>query len=104
MFRIILSTLFLLLLINASAYSDERNVTPYGDYSRGCTFYGTCKDIMSTKAALNALNGYYYKKGYRVGAAVQKGRFIEADIYNKNNIQVDKVIFDRKTGRLRSIY
>ena len=50
-----------------------------------------------------ALDRYYRDKGYRVGTIYHKGRFIEAEIF-KNNREVDKVLFDRKTGRLRSIY
>jgi hypothetical protein len=50
-----------------------------------------------------ALNRYYSERGYRVGTIYHKGRFIEAEIF-KHNRRVDVVLFDRKTGRLRSIY
>ncbi len=99
----IILTLFFLLAIALSAYSDEKNVTPYGDYCKGCSSYGTCRNVLSPKKALNLLNGYYEEKGYSVRKAHHVGRFIEADIY-KHDKQVDKVIFDRKTGRLRSAY
>jgi len=99
---IFLTTIFLLTVITVSQ-SDERGVTPYGDYCRDCTIYGVCKDILSLRESLHALNKYYEGRGYRVGNVFQKGRFIEAEIY-KNDRQVDKVLFDRKTGRLRSVY
>lgn len=83
--------------------AEENNVTPYGDYCRDCTIYGTCKEVISPSVAVIALGRYYREKGYRLGAIYYKGRFIEAEIF-KNNRQVDKVLFDRKTGRLRSIY
>lgn len=103
MYRVIfLATIFLFAGITVS-HSDERGVTPYGDYCKDCAIYGVCKDILSTKEALHALNNYYEERGYRVGNVFQKGRFIEAEIY-KNDRPVDKVLFDRKTGRLRSIY
>lgn len=86
-----------------SSYADNGKVTPYGDYCRDCGSYGTCKEILSPHEALNALSGYYREKGYQVGTIRHKGRFIEADIY-KNEKQVDKVLFDRKTGRVRSVY
>jgi hypothetical protein len=78
-------------------------ITPYGDYCGACITYGVCKDVLPTNAAMKALNKYYGEKGYRVGAVQLKGRFMEAEIY-MDDIKVDKVLFDRKTGRLRSIY
>ncbi len=98
------SVIFLLFSMNASVRAaEENNVTPYGDYCRDCTIYGTCKEIISPRLAVIALSRYYREKGYRLGAIYHKGRFIEAEIF-KNDRQVDKVLFDRKTGRLRSIY
>lgn len=87
----------------ASAFADEENVTPYGDYCRDCATYGICKDVIPQKEAIKSLDKYYRDKGYRVGAVFHKGRFIEAIIF-KERRQVDKVLFDRKTGRLRSVY
>jgi len=97
----------LFLFMSVPVYSGdndvENNVTPYGDYCRDCTIYGTCKEIIASKDAVIALDHYYRHRGYRLGTIYHKGRFIEAEIF-KNNRQVDKVLFDRKTGRLRSIY
>ena len=78
-------------------------VTPYGDYCKECAIYGTCREVIPLREALIALERYYVEKGYRLGAVYHKGRFIEAEIY-KYGRRVDKVLFDRKTGRLRSIY
>ncbi|MEW6108164.1 MAG: hypothetical protein AB1632_03195 [Nitrospirota bacterium] len=103
MLRIILCTLLLALPLAGVSHADEENITPYGDYCRECTSYGTCKDVMPPKAAVHALTKYYQEKGYSVGNIHHKGRFIEADIF-KDDRQVDKVLFDRKTGRLRSVY
>ena len=86
-----------------SVYAEENSVTPYGDYCKDCTIYGTCKEVISPKLAMVALDRYYREKGYRVGAFYHKGRFVEAVIF-KDSRQVDVVLFDRKTGRLRSIY
>jgi hypothetical protein len=91
------------LLVAASLAAADSSITPYGDYCSDCSTYGICSDVLPVSEALSALRKYYESKGYRVGAVYHKGRFIEADIY-KNNKQVDKVLLDRKTGRLRSIY
>jgi hypothetical protein len=103
MLKTIFFALFLLLTIQTAVSAEDNSVTPYGDYCKDCTIYGTCKEVITPRDAVIALDRYYRLKGYRVGTIYHKGRFIEAEIY-KNNRQVDKVLFDRKTGRLRSIY
>ena len=103
MVREISFAIVLVLVTSILAYAEENNVTPYGDYCKDCTIYGTCKEVISPKLAMVALDRYYREKGYRVGAFYHKGRFIEAVIF-KNDRRVDVILFDRKTGRLRSIY
>ncbi len=102
-----LKTIFLasifFVAVSQLVFAEEVSVTPYGDYYRGCTIYGAGKEIITQQDAVMALVSYYRDKGFRVGTIYHKGRFIEAEIW-KNNRQVDKVLFDRKTGRLRSIY
>jgi hypothetical protein len=98
----------LLLVMSVPVYAgdndmENNNVTPYGDYCRECTLYGICKEVIAPEDAVMVLDRYYRHKGYRLGTIYHRGRFIEAEIY-KNKRQVDKVVFDRKTGRLRSIY
>jgi hypothetical protein len=103
MLKTIFFAFFLLLMLQPSVFAGEDSVTPYGDYCKDCTIYGTCKEIITPRDAVIALERYYRLKGYRVGTIYHRGRFIEAEIF-KNNRQVDKVLFDRKTGRLRSVY
>lgn len=78
-------------------------VTPYGDHCRDCTIYGTGRTPIPPPEAVHALKKYYEARGYDLGIVFHKGRFIEAEIF-RNGKQVDKVIFDRRTGRVRSIY
>lgn len=85
------------------ARAERREVTPYGDYCKEYSVYGICREALPPDEAASALNKYYREKGCRVFIVHQRGRFIVAEIYRKRR-QVDKVIFDRKTGRLRSIY
>jgi len=96
--------IFIALSAASAAAAGEKNITPYGDYSKDSESYGACtKDVISEDKAVKALNKYYEKRGYTVKAVQHKGRFIKADIF-KDDKQVDKVIFDRKSGRLRSMY
>jgi hypothetical protein len=78
-------------------------ITPYGDYCNECTAYGAGREVLPPDEAVKALERYYGDKGCQLGAVSYKGRFVEVDIY-KNGRNVDKVLFDRKTGRIRSIY
>jgi hypothetical protein len=88
-------------------------VTPYGDFCRECGQYGTCDSPMKEDAAAKAMKDYFGKKGYTVeiekwkgsGKGKRKGRerFIKAKVKDKD-IVVDVIIFDRRTGRMRSIY
>jgi len=96
-------SIFLLFSFATIASAGGKWITPYGDYCGACITYGICRDVLPPNVALKALNKYYGEKGYRVGAVHLKGRFMEAEIYKKD-VKVDKVLFDRKTGRLRSIY
>lgn len=84
-------------------WSRDRSVTPYGDSCPQCEKYGTCNKIMTDYDAENALKDYYNKKGLTVKVEKKKGRFIKAKIYDKSDV-VDVIIFDRQTGRIRSIY
>jgi hypothetical protein len=86
-----------------SGFAGDKRTTPYGDYCKDCGTYGIYKDILPLDKAKSSIKGYYQSKGYRVGNMYHQGRFIKADIY-QNKKKVDKIIFDRKTGRLRSIY
>lgn len=87
----------------ASVLAWEHSVTPYGAYCRECTDYGVCKEPIPPHHAIRALSSYFQERGLSVGTIHHKGRFIEADIY-RDHIKVDKILFDRKTGRIRSIY
>ena len=98
--KIFITALLLLICVPVSAANNR--VTPYGDYCRECATYGTCKTILPLREAVAAIGQYYRDKGCTVGRIWHKGRFIEAEIYHGNRL-VDKVLFDRKTSRIRSI-
>lgn len=92
-----------LLTFAAVTTADDALITPYGDYCKHCTTYGTCKAPLPPNEAVRALEEYYGEKGYEIGAVHYKGRFIEA-VIQKDSKPVDKVLFDRNTGRIRSVY
>jgi len=81
---------------------DAKPVTPYGDCT-GCGKYGICKAQMSNEDAKKAMIKYYDKKGLGVNIEKTIGRFIKAKIMDNDKV-VDIIIFDCRTGRIRSIY
>jgi hypothetical protein len=78
-------------------------ITPYGDSCKECGRYGTCDSQMKPKDARKAISDYYKKKGLDAEVKDVRGRFIKATIKDKGKT-VDVIIFDRRTGRIRSIY
>lgn len=90
-------------LAGAAHAGDEikNGVTPYGYYCRGP--YGVCKKPLKVREAVSAMQGYFHKRGFTVQVLEHRGRFIKADIFQDKK-KVDCIIFDKKTGRIRSIY
>ncbi len=100
-FIVILALLLLPSVVLAG--HNGRSVTPYGDFCPRCSNYGFCKSILSHEDSEKAIVDYYNKKGLNIEIVNIRGRFIKAKIKDKN-IVVDEIIFDRRTGRIRSIY
>ena len=93
----------LLVILAGVVFGGDSSVTPYGDYCQYCSAYGICKGDIEPEEAEKAIEGYFGSKGLRAAHIRHRERFIEAEIYKDNRV-VDKIIFDRKTGRIRSIY
>ena len=89
--------------VEVHAWPGGKPVTPYGDYCPLCTQYGNCKTIMTHEDAKRAMLNYYHKKGFEVELERKTGRFIRAKIKEQGKV-IDVIIFDRRTGRIRSIY
>ncbi|NOY65547.1 MAG: hypothetical protein GXO97_09200 [Nitrospirae bacterium] len=92
-------------LVIAPAYagSGSRAVTPYGDFCPMASKYGMHRHNISIEEAKAALSEYYKEKGLNIWIVEIRGRFIKLNVTDGKKI-VDTVIFDRHTGRLRSIY
>jgi hypothetical protein len=91
------------MIADVYAGSKGRHVTPYGDFCPRFTNYGKHKAMLSRENSRKALRDYYGAKGLGVYVEAFKGRFIKAVIVNKDAV-IDKIIFDRRTGRIRSIH
>ena len=82
-----------------------RSVTPYGDFCPNCSVYGVRykHEAVRHDKAVEAISAYFAKRGFQIGNVKGIGRFIKVDIFKDEKL-VDRIIFDRKTGRIRSIY
>lgn len=105
LFKLMVLLLALLIgsMLTGITVSAQGHDTPYGDYHEWCGAYGICREDMSQKDAEMAIERYFSSKGLRVGRFHHRGRFVEADIYRDSRM-TDRIIFDRKTGRMRSVY
>jgi hypothetical protein len=81
----------------------RRTVTPYGDFCSRCSKYGTGSKPVNINDAIVAIKHYFKTKGLDVKKVRGRGRFLKAEIYKGDHL-VDRVLFDRRTGRIRSIY
>lgn len=81
----------------------QQQGTPFGASCPSCDTYGYCRKTLTYKQAEQNLEAYYAQKGLDVIIVKKSGRFLEADVYKEDKI-VEKVILDRKTGRIRPIY
>lgn len=86
---------------NNSTEKRRQTITPYGATCKGG--YGMLREHMAIPEAVRAMNDYFEKKGLTVAIIDHWSRFIMADIYDGATI-VDRIIMDRKTGRMRSTY
>ncbi len=100
---LIVITVLILTVATSYAWHKGKAVTPFGDYCPMASRYGMHRHNISIQDAEHALSGYYSKKGYSIEIIKVSGRFMKINVL-KGKVVVDTVIFDRHTGRLRSIY
>lgn len=87
----------------ASGAHKKKHITPYGDFCSRTSYYGMHHGILDNKQAEKALKHYFGNKGLNVEIVNLKGRFIKA-LVKDNDTVIDIVIFDRRSGRIRSVY
>jgi hypothetical protein len=78
-------------------------VTPYGDFCPYCTKYGAGAKEVRREEAVEAVRAYFHMKGLGIRGVKGEGRFIRVDIVRDGKV-IDSIIFDRKSGRIRSTY
>jgi hypothetical protein len=87
----------------ACGWRDRR---PYGGYCQGPRggWYGAKNPVKTVKEARTLLKRYFEDQDVVIGKISERGWYFEADIKDKKEALVDRVIVDKRTGRIRSIY
>jgi hypothetical protein len=75
--------------------------SPYGGPHGG---YGERRAVRSRGDAQRMLNDYYMRRSMRIGPIREDRFYYEADILDRNNRFMDRVIIDKRSGRIRSVY
>jgi len=85
------------------AYAEEQgDRSPYGGSRQG--EYGEKKAVPTAAEARKTLKEYFSKRDVTIGEIREKEFYFEAEIKDKQDKVIDKVIVDKRTGRIRSIY
>ncbi|MGO9377846.1 MAG: hypothetical protein ACLPN1_19120 [Dissulfurispiraceae bacterium] len=74
---------------------------PYGE-SRGG--YGQRRAVSSAQEARRTIREYFAGRGVKIGDIRERELFYEAEVRDRRGALVDKVIIDKRTGRIRSTY
>jgi hypothetical protein len=84
------------------AYAGQQDRGPYG-VSGGST-YGEKQRVGTKDKARKLLKEYFSNRDVTIGEIREKQYYFEADITDKKGKLLDKVIVDKRTGRIRSTY
>lgn len=87
---------------------DNVNECPfiYGHYGQGerWGWYGAKRVVRTPVEAREIIERIVQKKDIRVLRITNKPHFFVGEIINRNGAVVDRVLIDKRTGRIRSMY
>jgi hypothetical protein len=83
------------------ACAAEQSGSPYGSSKET---YGERRHVATKDEARKLLKDYFSGRDVTIGEIREKQYYFEADITDRSGRLVDKVIVDKRTGRIRSIY
>jgi hypothetical protein len=83
-----------------------REGRPYGGYYRGPRWgwYGARTQVKTASDARTLLSRYFDGQDLVIGEITERKWHFEAAIKDNKGNLVDRVLLDRRTGRIRSIY
>src|SRR5512143_2272825 len=83
-----------------------REQRPYGGYGRGPRWgwYGARIQVKTADDARTLLKRYFEGQDVAVGKITERRWHFVSDIKDSKDNLVDRVLLDKRTGRIRSIY
>jgi hypothetical protein len=96
---IVASALLLLFSVGTPSHAADSR-TPKG----GQGSYGEKQEIATAGDALKVMKKHFAGREVIIGEVVERERYFEAEVMDKKKTVIDKVIVDKRTGRVRSIY
>lgn len=66
-------------------------------------WYGARQPVTTATEAQTLLQNYYAGQGYTVSAVSEKKWGFKADILDRNGVVADRVMIDKRSGRIRSL-
>jgi hypothetical protein len=73
-------------------------------YGTPKNWYGQRRAIPNAYEAGRIMGQYYQGRDVRIGPVIERDIFYQADVRDARGALIDKVIIDKRTGRIRSIY
>jgi len=96
------SVISISILIPAACAGDRHDsFYPYGESGHR---YGQRKAVSNNQEARRLLKDYFSRRDVKIGDLRERELFFEADIRDRRGALIDKVIVDKRTGRIRSMY
>jgi hypothetical protein len=93
-------------ILAASGLADERSIS--GDVLKLAASeekgYGAKAPVATVEEARAALEEHYKGTDLKVGKIEEKELYFEAEVLDKKGEVSDRVVIDKRTGRIRSIY
>lgn len=106
-FLLILVLTELVFLIPATIYAMDgprgKNF-PYGNYCPMWGKYGARKPVRTVDEVRKILQEYFSDESLKIDKIKEKRWYFEAEIKDKTDALIDRLIVDKRTGRIRSIY
>jgi hypothetical protein len=66
--------------------------------------YGQRRAVTTIHEAGRIMGQYYHGRDVRIGPIAERDLFYQADVRDRRGVLMDKIIVDKRTGRIRSIF
>ncbi len=80
--------------------------SPFGGYCKGAGWgwYGARRAVATAADAEKTIVRFFLPQKVTVSNVKDEKTFFEAEVRGKDNVVLDKVIVDKRSGRIRSIF